>query len=245
MKPTTNEELQQLLINLKLKAIGTRLDEYLSAAERNGTPIATLLTQLLRAEWQARQQAALAARLERARLPETWTLETFPFKIQTGVKERQIRTFAQLEFIPKAENIIFIGETGVGKTGLMSGLVLKAVQNGYRALFIKAQDLFDEMYASLADRSTRKLLRSLARVDVLGIDEMGYLNIKPEQTNIFFKLMEERHHRRPTLITTNLPYSAWQEFLGNRALTEALLSRLRERCHTVIIDGPCLRPQQG
>jgi DNA replication protein DnaC len=101
--------------------------------------------QLLRAEWQARQQAALAARLKRAQLPETWTLETFPFKLQTGVKERQIRTFAQLEFIPKAENIVFIGETGVGKTGLMSGLVLKAVQNGYRALFIKAQDLFDEM----------------------------------------------------------------------------------------------------
>lgn len=240
-----HEELHQLLINLKLKAIAARAEEYLAAAERDGTPIATLLTQLLRAEWQARQQAALAARLKRAQLPETWTLETFPFKLQTGVKERQIRTFAQLEFIPKTENIVFIGETGVGKTGLMSGLVLKAVQNGYRALFIKAQDLFDEMYASLADRSTRKLLRSLARVDVLAIDELGYLNIKPEQTNIFFKLMEERHHRRPTLLTTNLPYAAWQDFLGNRALTQALLSRLRERCHTVIIDGPCLRPQQG
>ena len=240
-----NEELAQLLLNLKLKAMAARAADYLSAAERDGTPLATLLTQLLRAEWQARQQAALAARLHRAQLPETWTLETFPFKLQSGVKERQIRTFAQLEFIPKAENIVFIGETGVGKTGLMSGLVLKAVQNGYRALFIKAQDLFDEMYASLADRSTRRLLRSLARVDVLAIDEMGYLNIKSEQTNIFFKLMEERHHRRPTLITTNLPYAAWQDFLGNRALTEALLSRLRERCHTVIIDGPCLRAQQG
>ena len=131
-----NEELAQLLINLKLKAVAARLDEYLSAAERDGTPLATLLTQLLRAEWQARQQAALAARLKRAQLPETWSLESFPFKLQTGVKERQMRTFAQLEFIPKAENIVFIGETGVGKTGLMSGLVLKAVQNGYRALFM-------------------------------------------------------------------------------------------------------------
>jgi DNA replication protein DnaC len=178
-------------------------------------------------------------------MPELLTLESFPFKVQTGVKERQIRTFAQLEFILKAENIVFIGETGVGKTGLMSGLVLKAVQNGYRALFIKAQDLFDEMYASLADRSTRRLLKSLANVDVLAIDDLGYLNIKTEQTNIFFKLMEERHHRKPTLITTNMPYAAWQDFLGNRALTQALLSRLRERCHTLIIEGPCLREQQG
>ena len=239
------EELEQLLANLKLTTIARRLEEFLTAAERDGTPLATVLTQMLRAEWQARQQAALEARLKRAQLPEVWTLETFPFKVQTGVRERQIRTLAELDFIPKAENIVFIGETGVGKTGLMSTLVLKAVQNGYRARFIKAQDLFDELYASLADRSTRRLVRSLASIDVLAIDEMGYLNIKPEQTNIFFKLMEERHRRRPTLLSTNLPYAAWSDFLGNRSLTEALLSRLRERCHTIIIDGPCLRPQQG
>jgi DNA replication protein DnaC len=239
------EELEQLLVNLKLTMIADRLKEFLAAAERDGTPLATVLTQMLRAEWQARQQAALEARLKRAQLPEVWTLETFPFKVQTGVRERQIRTLAELDFIPKAENIVFIGETGVGKTGLMSTLVLKAVQNGYRARFIKAQDLFDELYASLADRSTRRLVRSLASIDVLAIDEMGYLNIKPEQTNIFFKLMEERHRRRPTLLSTNLPYAAWSDFLGNRSLTEALLSRLRERCHTIIIDGPCLRPQQG
>ncbi|MDN5938904.1 MAG: IS21-like element helper ATPase IstB [Salinisphaera sp.] len=242
---TTPEELEQLLLNLRLTTVAAQLPESLAAAEHDGTPVATVLLQLLRAEWQARQQAALDARVKRAKLPEVWTLETFPFKLQTGVRERQIRTLAELDFIPQAENIIFIGETGVGKTGLMSALVLKAVQNGYRARFIKAQDLFDELYASLADRSTRRLIRSLARIDVLAIDEMGYLNIKPEQTNIFFKLMEERHHRRPTLLTTNLPYAAWSDFLGNRSLTEALLSRLRERCHTIIIDGPCLRAQQG
>lgn len=241
----TTEELEQLLVNLKLTTVARRLKEFLAAAERDGTPLATVLAQLLRAEWQARQQAALEARLKRAQLPDVWTLETFPFKVQTGVRERQIRTLAELDFIPKAENIVFIGETGVGKTGLMSALVLKAVQNGYRARFIKAQDLFDELYASLADRSTRRLIRSLASIDVLAVDEMGYLNVKPEQTNIFFKLMEERHRRRPTLLTTNLPYAAWSDFLGNRSLTEALLSRLRERCHTIIVDGPCLRPQQG
>ena len=74
---------------------------------------------------------------------------------------------------------------------------------------------------------------------------MGYLNLKPEQTNIFFKLMEERYRRRPTIITTNLDYDEWHGFLGNKPLVDALLSRLRERCHTVKIDGPCLRDQQG
>ncbi len=178
-------------------------------------------------------------------MPEQWTLESFPFKRQPGVDQRQIRAFADLDFVPKAENIVFMGPTGVGKTGLASGLLLKALQNGYRGLFVRAQDLFDEMYASLADRSSRKLLNRLARVDVLVIDEMGYLNLRPEQTNIFFKLMEERYRRRSTIITTNLEYEEWHNFLGNKALVDALLSRLRHQCHTVRIDGPSLRAPQG
>lgn len=240
-----NEELEQLLKNLHLKKILEILEDQLARAEKEGLPIQKLLVRLLRAEWEARQQSALAWRIKNARMPEQWTLESFPFKKQTAVSQRQVRTLAELEFVPKAENIVFIGPTGVGKTGLASSLLLKALQNGYRGLFVKAQDLFDEMYASLADRSSRKLVNHLSRVDVLVIDEMGYLNIKPEQTNIFFKLMEERHHRRPTIITTNLDYAEWHSFLGNRALVEALLSRLRERCHTVKIDGPSLRAQQG
>jgi DNA replication protein DnaC len=82
---------------------------------------------------------------------------------------------------------VLVGKTGVGKAGLASGLLLKALENGYRCQFIRAQDLFDEMYASLADRSSRKLLNRLARLDCLLIDELGYLNLKPEQCNIFFK----------------------------------------------------------
>jgi DNA replication protein DnaC len=82
-------------------------------------------------------------------------------------------------------------------------------------------------------------------VDVLLIDELGYLNLRPEQTNIFFKLMAERYRQRSTIITTNLDYSEWANFLGNKALVDALLSRLRHQCHTVRIDGPPLRDSTG
>jgi DNA replication protein DnaC len=240
-----SDELDQLLHNLHLGRIAQILEAEVGDAEKHQRTYADFLTRLLRAQWHHRQETALAWRIERARLPEDWTLESFPWKRQSGIVQREIRGYAELDFIPKAENIVFIGKTGVGKTGLACGLLRKAIQNGYRGLFIRAQDLFDEMYASLADRSSRKLLDRLVRVDLLVIDEMGYLNLRPEQTNIFFKLMEERYRRRPTIITTNLEYEEWGNFLGNPSLVEALLGRLRDRCHTVKINGPTLRGQEG
>jgi len=239
------EELQQLLKNLKLRRILEIYDEQLRAAEKDDASYTELVVRLMRAQWHARQETALEWRIRRANLPERWSLETFPFARQSGVHRKQIRAFAELEFIPKAENIVFIGPTGVGKTGLACGILLKALENGYRCQFVRAQDLFDDMYASLADRSSRQLLKRLARLDVLQIDELGYLNLKPEQSNIFFKLMEERYHRRSTIITSNLDYDEWHNFLGNRAMVEALLSRLRHYCHTVRIKGPSLRDPQG
>jgi DNA replication protein DnaC len=101
------------------------------------------------------------------------------------------------------------------------------------------------MYASLADRSSRQLINKLAAFPLLVIDELGYLNVKPEQSNIFFKLMEERYTRRSTIITTNLDFPEWQNFLGNPSLVDALLSRLRHHCHTLRIDGVSLRAPQG
>jgi len=239
------DEIAQLLKSLHLGRIAQIFDAELAHANQDELSYQDFIARLLRAQWHHRQEAALAWRIKRAALPEPWTLESFPFKRQPGVAQRQIRAFAELDFIAKAENIVFIGPTGVGKTGLATGLLLKALQNGYRGLFLRAQDLFDEMYASLADRSTRKLLNRLARADVLVIDEMGYLNLRPEQTNIFFKLMEERYSQRPTIITTNLDYPEWANFLGNKALVEALLNRLRHRCHTIRIDGPSLREPMG
>jgi DNA replication protein DnaC len=239
------EEMEQLLKTLHLSRIADILGEEIANAERDGLSHSDLLLRLLRAQWHHQQESALAWRIKRAGLPEQWTLESFPFKRQPSVSQSQIRGFAELDFIAKAENLVFIGPTGVGKTGIASGLLLKALQSGYRGQFLRAQDLFDEMYASLADRSSRQLINRLSRVDVLVVDEMGYLNLRPEQTNIFFKLMEERYRRRPTIITTNLDYEEWHNFLGNKDLVNALLSRLRHQCQTVRIDGPSLRDPQG
>lgn len=239
------EELEQLLKNLKLKRMLSVYEEQLRAAEKQDVSYSEFVAGLLRAQWHHRQESALDWRIKNANLPERWSLETFPYARQPGVNRKQIRSFGELDFVAKHENLVFVGPTGRGKTGLAIGILLKALQNGYRCQFIRAQDLFDEMYASLADRSTRQLLNRLARLDVLLIDEFGYLNLKPEQSNTFFKLMEERYNRHSTIITTNLVYDEWNNFLGNKAMVEALLSRVRHYCHTVTIKGPSIRDLQG
>jgi len=241
-----NDDLDQLLKNLKMRAMHEVVERELARAQKSKPSYADFYARLLREQYQMQKQRSLEHRIERANLPERWALETFPFAAQPCVHEAAIKQLGELDFVAKKENIVFVGPTGTGKTGLASGLLLKALENGYRGLFIRAQDLFDEMYASLADRSSRKLLNRLMTADVLLIDEMGYLNLKPEQSNLFFKLMEERYTRKSTILTTNLDYDDWYGFLGRKEMVGALLSRLRHHCHTMRIDGPSLRvPSEG
>ncbi len=240
-----DDDLEQLLENLKLRKIREILPRELELAEKQGSSYTTLLKRLFREEYQDQQTRVLEYRIKRAGLPERWTLGTYPWKKQKTLQRHVIEELAELHFIGEGANLVFIGDTGTGKTGIASAILLKALEAGYRGLFVKAQDLFDEMYASLADRSSRNLINRLMRVDLLLIDEMGYLNLRPEQSNIFFKLMEERYGKKATIITTNLEYDLWYDFLGNKEMVKALLDRLRHRCHTIRIDGISLREPQG
>ena len=240
------DDISQLLDNLRLRPLAEIVERELARAQKTKPSYAEFYARILREQYTHKQTRSLQYRIERAELPERWSLETFPFEKQPGVDATQIRQLAELDFVQKHENLVFIGPTGVGKSGLASGILLKALENGHRALFIKAQDLFDEMYASLADRSSRKLIDRLMTIDLLLIDEMGYLNLRPEQSNLFFKLMDERYARKSTIVTTNLDYDDWYTFLGKKEMVGALLSRLRHRCHTIRIDGPSLRtPSDG
>jgi DNA replication protein DnaC len=191
-----SDDIDQLLKNLHMAAMREVVERELARAQKTKPSYADFYARVLREQYKLLRERSLEYRIRRARLPERWTLETFPFDLQPAAPAAVVRQLAELDYVVKKENIVFVGPTGVGKTGLASALLLKALENSYRGLFVKAQDLFDEMYASLADRSSRKLLNRLMSVDVLLIDEMGYLNLRPEQTNLFFKLMEERYRSR-------------------------------------------------
>ena len=235
------EQLHELLAKLRLRGIERALDGELDRAEREGSAAAEVIGRLLAEEEAHRREKSLAYRLTQAKLPWNWTLDSFPFDRQPGVDRAQIRSLAGLDFLRRNENLILIGEPGTGKTGIAIALLRLACLNGHAGRFYNAQELLDELYASLADRSTPKLLAQLSRLQPLLIDELGYLTLKPEQSNAFFRLMDQRYGRGSTIITTNLEPEAWYELFDKKPLVDALLDRLHHRCITIHIKGPSLR----
>src|SRR5207253_10423972 len=137
------EELEQLLKNLKLRRMLSVYDEQLRAAEKGDVSYSEFIAGLLRAQWHDRQESALEWRIRRANLPERWSLESFPWARQPGVHRKQMRAFAELDFVAKHENLVLTGPTGVRKTALACGLLSKALQNVHRCQVTRAQDLFD------------------------------------------------------------------------------------------------------
>jgi DNA replication protein DnaC len=238
---TPREQLRALLQELNFKGMARVLDDELDGAERDALPVAEVLRRLLTEQALYQRERRLAYRIAQARSPWQWTIDSFPFAQQSGVSKAQILGLAGLEFVRRAQNLVLIGPTGTGKTGIAIGLLRQACLNGYAGRFYNAQSLFDELYASLADRSTTRLLKALSRMRPIVIDELGYLTLKPEQVNAFFRLMDQRYARVSTIITTNLDYDAWYELFGNKPLVDALLDRLRHHCITIRIDGPSLR----
>jgi DNA replication protein DnaC len=240
-----DDELRNTLRYLRLSGLLAHWDEYLTLARRQRFSAVRLLRHVLEEESKIRQDHARQRRLARARIPELLRMETFPFERQPKLdKKRILSLYDGFDYINQNRNLIWVGPTGCGKTGLATGFLIQAIQRGYTGRYVLFAELIGELFRSVADHSEPQILKRYLAYDCLLVDEVGYVDVEPVQVGLFFTLMHKRHRKKPTLITSNLGFSEWRSFLKNDHLTAALIDRLTENSHVVNMKNcVSLRPK--
>ena len=229
-----DETLGEILRRLRLEWLLEHWDEVLAEARRKRFSHERLLKHVFDAEYRAKSQLERLLRRKRGNFPEILEIETFPFPRQPKLDRKKIMSlYDGFEYVTQQRNIVWMGPTGCGKTGLATGFALQAIDRGYRGCFITFAELVAKLYASLADHSQERALRKYASYDCLVIDEVGYIDVEPAQVGLFFTLMQRRHQTKTSLITTNLGFSEWGSFLKNSQLTSALIDRLTATSHVI------------
>lgn len=233
-----HEELAEKLKYLRLGGLMIHWADYLKMAAKKRYSHARLLTYIIEQEYQIKQANACTRRLKRAHIPEPLEIETFPFNKQPNLNHKMIMAlYDSFEYITANRNIIWLGPTGCGKTGLAGSFLIHAIRRGYTGRYVLFAELVNELYQSVADHSQQKVLKRYISCDCLLIDEIGYVEAEPVQVGLFFTLMQKRHKNKPTLITSNLGFSEWGSFLKNDHLTAALIDRLTENSHVINMKG--------
>ncbi len=229
-----NEQIAKQLKYLGLKALQAHWDDYLMLAANKRYSHASLLAHIIEEEFQTKKANAQVLRLKRARIPEPLTLETYPFEQQPKLNKKKIYAlYDSSTYLTNHQNLIWLGATGCGKTGLATSFLTHAISQGYSGRYILFAELISELYRSVADHSEHKVIKDYLNIDCLLIDEIGYVEVEPVQVGLFFTLMHKRHKRKSTLITSNLGFSDWKSFLKNDHLTAALIDRLTENSHVI------------
>ncbi len=240
-----NEELRTILKHLRMNNLIENYDQYIKLANQRNFSNAKFLKYIFEAEYKIKKENSRRLRLMRAHIPEQFVIETFPFSEQPKLNKKKILSiYDSFLYMTKPQNVIWVGNTGCGKTGLATSFLINAINQGYTGRFIQFQELITTLHRSIADHSEEKTIKTFTAYDCLIIDEIGYVEVEPAQVGLFFTLMHKRHKKKTTLITSNLGFSEWNSFLRNEHLTAALIDRLTENSHVINMKNcVSLRPK--
>ncbi|MBR5180401.1 MAG: IS21-like element helper ATPase IstB [Lachnospiraceae bacterium] len=178
-----------------------------------------------------------------AGFPKVKTLADFDFEYQPSINQQQIYDLNSLRFIEKQENIVFYGNSGVGKTHLATAIGITAAQNRNSTYFIKCAELMESLHKAQLEGRFAERLKKYCGYKVLIIDELGYLPISREDSKLFFQLIDRRYERNSTIITTNINFSQWDEIFGDPLIADAIIDRLLHHATVVTIKGKSYRLQ--
>jgi DNA replication protein DnaC len=192
----------------------------------------------------ARVDNSVNARIKKANFPWLKTLEDFDFSFQPQLDEKLIRELGSLSFLSSAQNVLFIGPPGVGKSHLAIALGLKAATARRRTAFYTAEALIDLLIKAEVSHQLPSALELLGRLDLLIIDEIGYLDITPQAASLFFRLISRRYEKGSVIVTSNKPFEEWGQIFKDDVVASAILDRLLHHCHPFFIQGKSYRIKQ-
>jgi DNA replication protein DnaC len=232
----TNDELTFL----NLRHMREHWDNLLAEANKDSPSYHKFLKELITHEVADRRERQRQSHIKRANITDPLVLETFPFSRQPNLRKKfVIELYDSLDYMKTPRDLVFMGPTGCGKSGLATSFLIHALNNGYRGYFIDFKQLLLKLYQAVADHTEKKILKRFQTYDVMVVDEIGYAPIEKDQAGLFFDLMKQRHKKKTTILTSQLGFDEWGSFLKNSHLTVALIDRMTVNC-TVFNMKKCI-----
>ena len=244
-KPSSQVLLEHYLKTLKLPSILREHRKMAAVCQAEGADYSTYLLRLIEQEIHDREQRAAERRLKSARFPVVKTLDSFRFDAQPSINQPLVRELAHGEFIKERENVLLIGNSGTGKTHLATALAFAACQMGFKVRFFGVTGLVTQLLERREERQLERFFKQLDRLDLLVLDELGYVPFSKLGAELLFEVVSRAYERTSLVVTTNLPFESWTEVLGSQRLTGALLDRLTHRVHILEANGESFRLQDS
>lgn len=250
MPPGTTSGAPQVLLShhlkqLKLPTVLREYDKVARECARDGVDHPRYLLRLIELELIDRERRTVERRIRAARFPAVKSFDTFDFTAIPGLNKMLVLELARCEYILRRENIIALGNSGVGKTHIALALGLAACQKGFTVAFTTAASLVNQLMEARDERRLLKLQRDLQAVKLLIIDELGYVPLTSTGAELLFETFSQRYERGSTIVTSNLPFEDWTQILGSERLTGALLDRLTHHVSILAMNGDSYRLKQS
>lgn len=241
MSEVLMDRLKENLDSLKMKNTLDTIDNYLERAIKDDLNIVDVLDHIFSEEAKSKRRRAYEKQVQMSGFPIKNTLDDFDFSFQPSIDKRQIDELATMRFVENAENIVFLGPPGVGKTHLATAIGMVAARNRYSTYYINCHTLIEQMKKAHFENRLPEKLKVLGKYKVLIIDEIGYLPMDIQGANLFFQLIAKRYEKVSTIFTSNKTFSQWNEVFSDVTIASAILDRVLHHCTVVNIKGESYR----